>query len=169
MSSVFLLGAGSAFVAAFLAVVLGRNLTRAIFAALVAVGLVFVLLVGAAAGFEALFLIASAALALGLVQLFGWMLVDVDRDHLPSTDAATAAARSIAFLLVGGGLALLARGVGSEMSSIGGRAAAAPVHALALGRRLFVQQPEGALLLGLLLAAVLLAALMLLRDSPEAR
>ena len=109
MGSGVIFGLSVALLAAFAAVLTGRNLTRSVTAAAISIGGLAVALTSAGAGFMGFFVLITAALVLMTLQLFGWMLVDVDRDHLPPTDRATWLARSIAFLLLGGGLALLAK------------------------------------------------------------
>jgi hypothetical protein len=130
-------------------------------------------------GLAAFVALVVAALALMLVQLFGWMLVDVDRDHLPSTDAGTLLARSLAFLIVGCGLVLLGRGVSAAFAS---RTEAMPgilaavdtgvtpgiLAAVDTGVTLGTVR-DFAILAGLTLSASLLASLMLLRDDGEER
>lgn len=61
----------------------------------------------AGAGFQSLAIVVLSALMLATIHISGWMLIDVDRDHLPPTDRPTRIASSLAFLLVGGGLGLL--------------------------------------------------------------
>jgi len=161
-----------AWVAAFASVVLGRNLTRSVFAAgasLAALGLV---LVEAGGGYPAWFALAGATLALALVQLFGWMLVDVDRDHLPATDRLTALARGLAFVLLAGGIAVLGLGLAElEVGPLAKDIAPTSLSAEGdfVGKRFFGSLEEGASLVGLLLAATLLASLMLLRGEGRNR
>lgn len=167
-------GLGLAFVAAFASVVLGRNLTRSIFAAVLVLGLLAVVFVATGEGYAALFAVMLAGLALATIQLFGWMLVDVDRDHLPATDRGTWVARSLAFVLLGGGLVLLALALldeGSLVPTLGTSAPQAPAESMAstaeLGRRFFGPWRDLATLCGLTIAAGLVASLMLLRDEGE--
>lgn len=158
--------------AAFASVVLGRNLTRSIFAAgasLAALGLV---LIESGGGYPAWFALAGTGLAFALVQLFGWMLVDVDRDHLPRTDGLTALARGLSFVLLAGGIALL--GLAFAQADLAPVAATNAARGLAadggfVGDRFFGSLQEGASLVGLLLAATLLASLMLLRGEGRNR
>lgn len=148
--------------AALASVLLGRNLSRSIFAAFLSVGALTVALAGAGFGFEAALALFVAGLLLVLVQLLGWMLVDVDRDHLPPTDAPTALARSLAFAVLATSLALLAY----WLPAPGG--ADAPLDVAAWGARLFGEGRSLVLLCGLLAGAGLLATLMALRDDGEA-
>lgn len=161
--------AGLAFTlsSAFAAIVLGRNLTRSLAAAMVfIVGLGFSLMI-AGAGFQSLVVVVLGALMLATIQIFGWMLVDVDRDHLPATDRPTRIARSLAFLLVGGGLGLLVVNalVAGEFAILG----PPPVVATAgeIGALLFGPLREVTLLVGLAIAASLLAILLLLQDDGQ--
>ena len=158
------------FAAAFAAVVLGRNLTRSIFAAVIALAALSAVLVAVDAGFAALAATTISALMLGTLQLFGWMLVDVDRDHLPPTDRATWLARSLAFVLLGGGLILLAMAVGDAPSfEIASSQSHVALDAGALGERIFGVWQDLAILVGLALSAGLLATLMLMRGEGEGR
>jgi len=159
-----------AFASAFAAVILGRNLTRSIFAAVIALAALAGSLIAVDAGFAALSAITISALILATLQLFGWMLVDVDRDHLPPTDRATWFARSLAFVLMGGALALLAFVVrDSELLD----AASANTHVVldtgALGELFFGAWRDLAILVGLAIPAGLLATLMLMRGEGEGR
>lgn len=174
MSGAVVLSLGLACVAGLVSVVLGRNLTRSVFAAGVALVGLGIALVDA--GYPAYFALASATLGLGLLQLFGWMLVDVDRDHLPPTDRLTGFARSVAFLLLGGGIVVLGLAlVHSDPAIVASSSPPlAPVGAdlrdvIGAGNRFFGPLQEGATLVGVLFAATLLAALMLLRDEGEGR
>jgi len=174
VSGEVVLSLGLACVAGLASVVLGRNLTRSVFAAGVALVGLGIALVDT--GYPAYFALASATLGLGLLQLFGWMLVDVDRDHLPPTDRLTWFARSIAFLLLGGGIVVLGFALVQSDPAIFASSSPplAPVGAdlrevTGAGNRFFGPLHEGATLVGLLFAATLLAALMLLRDEGERR
>jgi hypothetical protein len=155
--------------AALASVVAGRNLTRSIAAGAISIGGLGVALTSAGAGFVGFFVLIMAALVLTTIQLFGWMLVDVDRDHLPPTDRATWIARSLAFLLLGGGLALLVilgieRGALTPYVSVMDMATPAQIGALFFG-----PWRDLSTLCGVALAAGLLATLMLLRDDGEYR
>ena len=157
---------------AFASVVLGRNLTRSVFAAGASLSALGLALVQAGGGYPAWFALAGAALALAVVQLFGWMLVDVDRDHLPPTDGLTALARGLAFAVLAGGIVVL----GLVLAQAGDGAAASglvpaglPTEENIVGDRFFGSLQEGVSLVGLLLAATLLASLMLLRGEGRNR
>jgi len=167
MSTALCVGLVVALVSAFGAIVLGRNLTRSLLAGLVFVSaLAFALLI-AGAGFLSLVVVVLAALTLAVFQVFGWMLVDVDRDHLPATDRPTRIARSLAFLLFGGGLLLLVTTAikTGELSFEGSRVAVAePVE---IGRLLFGPLGDATILMGMAIAASLLAALLLLHDDGQ--
>jgi hypothetical protein len=154
-----------ALTSAFAAIVLGRNLTRSImsgYAFLAAMG--FALLI-AGAGFLSLVVMIVGGLMLGMLQLIGWMLVDVDRDHLPPTDRPTWIARGIAFFLFGGGLFLLVAVaiVTGEFTIEGQRVAiASPAE---IGAVLFGSLRDTTILIGLTIAASLLAVLLLLQED----
>lgn len=158
-----------ALVSAFSAIMLGRNLTRSLAAASVffaALGFVL-LLVGA--GFLSLVVVILGGLTLAIIQVFGWMLVDVDRDRLPPTDRPTWIARSLAFLLFGGGLFLLVTAalVTGEFAIVGQRLAiAGPAE---IGAFLFGPLQGATILIGLTIAASLLAVLLLLQDDGQTR
>jgi len=170
----------AAWLAAFAAIVLGRNLTRSLSAAYVfLVGLVLALvLTGSGHGAWVLGIGAGATLA--LVQVFGWMLVDVDQDHLPPTESGTVMARGLAFLVLAAASAALvffAReelalagdvGTGSRTGAGTGTGAAGSAAA-EVGRALFAGLQPQLILLGLAIGAGLLAALLLLRDDPDER
>jgi hypothetical protein len=150
---------------AFAAIVLGRNLTRSLAAGSVFVASLGFALLIAGAGVLSLVVVILGALMLATIQIFGWMLVDVDRDHLPPTDRPTLIARSLAFLLFGGGLILLVATalVTGEFSIIGPRIdIATPVE---IGAFLFGPLRDVTILVGLTIAASLLAALLLLQDD----
>lgn len=159
-------GLSISFAAAFAAVILGRNLTRSIFAAVISLAALAAVLVSVDAGFAALCAVTISALSLVTLQLFGWMLVDVDRDHLPPTDRGTRLARSLAFILLGGGLALLAANLADAPLLVAVENTAAS-DAAALGLRFFGPWRDLALLAGLTLSAGLLATLMLMRGEGE--
>ena len=169
MSPGVVLGLSLALLSAFASVVLGRNLARSITAGVLAVAGLAIALVSGNAGFVGFLAMTVAALVLATIQLFGWMLVDVERDHLPPTDRATWLARSLAFLLLGAGLLLLAV-VALD------RGALAPVEGSvtmptprAIGELLFGRWRDLATLCGIALSAGLLATLMLLHDDGGGR
>jgi len=152
---------------AFAAIATGRNLTHSLVAGTVFVAALGFTLLVAGAGVFSLVVVILAALVLILLQIFGWMLVDVDRDHLPPTDRPTRIARSLAFLIFGGGLFFLGATAFQmgEFSIAGARiAAATPVE---IGAFLFGPLHDATILIGLTIAASLLAALILLEDDGE--
>lgn len=154
-----------ALTSAFAAIALGRNLTRSIvcgYAFLAAMG--FTLLV-AGAGFLSLVVAIAGGLMLGTLQLYGWMLVDVDWDHLPPTDRPTWVARGIAFVLVGGGLLLLVSValITGEFTIEGNHLAiASPAE---IGALLFGSLRDATILIGLTIATSLLGVLLLLQED----
>ena len=162
---------------ALVSVVVGRNLTRSIAAAMASVGALAFLVVdelsrlpmtwglGSGVGLAAIVALIVATLVLALVQLFGWMLVDVDRDHLPPTDRGTWLARSLAFLMVGGGLVVLGHALSASFEG----AAVGPLEVVVASRVPASSVRDFAVLAGLALSATLLASLMLLRDDGEER
>ena len=150
-----------ALAAALAAVVLGRNLTRSIAATGIAMLALALGLLGAGHGFAGLCVLVVASLQLLLIQLFGWMLVDVDQDHVPPTDGATRFARSLAFVLLGGGLGLLYSAIGPLRVATVQPSASVQ----AIGMKLFGDWNEIVWMAGLCLAATTLAALMLMRDD----
>ena len=154
---------------ALAAIALGRNLVRSIVAGFAFLGgLGFATLV-AGGGYLAMVVVILGGLMLGTIQLFGWMLVDVDRDHLPPPDRPTALARGIAFVLVGGGIALLL-GVAFRTGEFAPTGASVPIAMPAdVGAYLFGPLREATILIGLLIAATLLAVLLLLHDERERR
>jgi len=190
--------------AAFAAIALGRNLTRSLSAAYVFLAALIAALVLAGSGYGAWVLVIGAGSTFALVQVFGWMLVDVDQDHLPPTESGTRAARGLAFVVlaltcaalvffardelalgasvgahpsmevagaassgrVGAGAPARVSGIGTDA---GGHAAGTGLGAAAVGRILFAALQPQLILLGLAIGAGLLAALLLLRDDPDAR
>ncbi|MFK7895635.1 MAG: hypothetical protein AB8G23_07345 [Myxococcota bacterium] len=163
------LSLAAALLCAFLAIVLGRNLTRSVVSAFAMMAsLTFGLLI-AGGGFFGLFVVSFAALMLATIQLFGWMLVDVDRDHLVKMDLGTAFARSLAFVIFGIALGLLGfflwtggdlRSAGSVLHTVDPRAA---------GLILFSELEELVTILGFAIAAALLSSILLLRDDGRGR
>ena len=156
-----------ALASAFAAIVLGRNLTRSLVAGTVFVAALGFSLLVSGAGVLSLVIVILAALMLSLLQIFGWMLVDVDRDHLPPTDRPTWIARSLAFLLFGGGLFLLMASafLAGEFSITEARIAlGSPAE---IGVFLFGPLRDATILIGLTIAASLLAVLILLQDDGE--
>ena len=161
------IGLAVALLSAFEAILLGRNLTRSLAAGTIFVAaLAFALLI-AGAGYLSLVVVVLAALVLAIVQVFGWMLVDVDRDHLPPTDRPTWVARSLAFILFGGGLLILVVAVvmTGELEIVNKPIAiATPAE---IGALLFGPLRDATILVGLAIAASLLASLLLLRDDGQ--
>ncbi|MBJ19064.1 MAG: hypothetical protein GY910_09410 [bacterium] len=163
------LGLGVALLAAFASIVTGRHLTRSIVAGAISLAGLALALTSSGAGFVGFFVLTVGASVLATIQLFGWMLVDVDRDHLPPTDRVTAIARGIAFLLLGAGLVLLvALGLeGGVSKPISGSAPMASPREI--GERFFGVWRDLATICGIALSAGLLATLMTLRDDGENR
>ena len=161
------LGLVVALVSAFAAIVLGRNLSRSILSGYIFLAAMGVALLIAGAGFLSLAVMIVGGLMLGTLQLFGWMLVDVDRDHLPPTDRPTWVARGIAFFLFGGGLVLLivvALVTGEFAIEDHRLAIASPGE---IGALLFGSLRDATILIGLAIAASLLAVLLLLQEDEE--
>jgi NADH:ubiquinone oxidoreductase subunit 6 (subunit J) len=160
-----------ALASAFAAIALGRNWTRSIAAGFLSIAALGFTLLLAGAGFLGLVVVILAALMLGTLQLFGWMLVDVDRDHLPPTDKPTLVARGLAFLLLGGGLGLLLWnlfGTGEfarEALNTPFGEGALSVGPVEVGMLLFGPLRDLVILLGFAIAASLLATLLLLQDD----
>lgn len=169
MSGTVVFGLAIALAAGFAAVVLGRNLTRAIAAGATSVAGLAIALSSVHAGFAGGVVATLAILTLAVIQLFGWMLVDVDRDHLPPTDRLTWVARGIAFLLLGGGLALGVKGVLDRGLWVAAPTFVDRASPRAIGELFFGRWSDLATLCGVMLAAALLASLMLLRDDEESR
>ena len=165
MMNLLLLSLSSALLCAFLAIVLGRNLTRSVVAGFAMIAsLAFGLLI-AHGGFFALFVVALAALMLAAIQLFGWMLVDVDRDHLAKMDLGTAFARSLAFVVFGVALGLLGSFLwtGGELRMESGSLRS--VDPRAVGLVLFGEMGELVAVVGFAIAGALLSSILLLRDD----
>lgn len=144
------------------AILLGGNLTRSVMIGYAFVGCLCAAMLVAGAGFLAIVVSIMSAIGLASIQVFGWMLVDVDRDHLVPTDAPTWIARLLAFLLLGGGLAALVVAIAPELRA---PPPAVSMGSAALGRILFGPLGGAAVLLGLAVAAALLATMLLLRDD----
>lgn len=144
------------------AILLGGNLTRSVLIGYAFVFSLCLALLVAGAGFIAVVVSIVSAIGLASIQVFGWMLVDVDRDHLAPTDSPTWVARALAFALLGGALSILGFAILPEL-----REPEAPVSmsAAALGQVFFGPLGGAAALLGLAIAAALLAAMLLLRDE----
>jgi hypothetical protein len=167
----------AAWLAAFAAIVLGRNLTRSLSAAYVFLAGLIVALALVGSGYGAWVLVIGAGATLALVQVFGWMLVDVDQDHLPPTESGTIVARGLAFLVLAAASAALvffareelALGVDAPAPAFVEIAGGAGIDAADVGRALFSGLQPQLILLGLAIGAGLLAALLLLRDEPDTR
>jgi hypothetical protein len=153
----------AALASAFATIVLGRNLTRSVTAGYVFLATGSLALAMAGGGFLAWTVAIGGTATLAIVQVFGWMLVDVDRDHLPPTDRVTIWARGLAFVLLGLGLLLLATFAAGELGAPDEPGIAVP--ASEVGALLFASLWEVVVLLGLAIAGALLATLLLLRDD----
>jgi len=157
-----------ALASALAAVVLGQVLTRSVLAGHAAMAGLGLACLAAGGGVLALCFVLFGLVWLVILQLFGWMLVDVDRDHLPAPAGRTITARLAALATVAAGLALLARRAlrsGQLDAVIAPGGAGVAIDPTALGGFFIGAGSELALLLGLLLAAGLLTALGLLRDE----
>jgi hypothetical protein len=143
-------------------ILFGGNLTRSVMIGYAFVGCLCLVLLVAGAGFLAVVVSIVSAIGLASIQVFGWMLVDVDRDHLAPTDAPTWIARLLAFVLLGGGLTVLVIAISPELAT---SRDAVSMNSAALGRVLFGALGGAAVLLGLAIAAALLATMLLLRDG----
>ena len=153
---------------ALVAVVFGQVLTRSIIAghaALAALGLACLV---AGGGVLALCFVIIGLLWLAILQLFGWMLVDVDHDHLAALSWRTAGARVTALATFAAGLAWLGHSAlrrGELDDGVSIDAAEAALDPSVIGALFIGARSELSLLLGLLFAAALLTALCLLRDE----
>ena len=167
MSFAWIIGLVIALSCAFGAIVLGRNLTRSIVAGYAFFAALGFALQIAGGGFLSLVVVILGVLMLGMLQLFGWMLVDVDRDHLPPTDRPTWVARGLAFLLFGGGLLILVAAAlaTGEFETQGQPMSFATTGEI--GTLLFGSLRDLTILIGLTIAASLLAVLLLLQGDEE--
>lgn len=145
------------------AILLGRNLTRSVMIGYAFVGCLCLVLLVAGAGFLAIAVPIISAIGLASIQVFGWMLVDVDRDHLAPTDAPTWVARLLSFILLGAGLAVLVVVISPEISSP--HDGMPSMDFSAIGEEFFGRLGGAAVLMGLAIAAALLATMLLLRDE----
>lgn len=145
-------------------VLLGRNLTRSVLAGYASVALLGLTMTLSGLGFAALAICLMATIGLATIQVFGWMLVDLDQDHLTPTDGPTWLARGLAFLLLGGGLWIL---VAALLPSLGEAVWVGSPSVASIGLLLFSELRGLAVLLGVALGAALLAALLLLRGQGE--
>jgi hypothetical protein len=157
-----------ALASALAAVLLGEVLTRSIIAASAAIAAFGLAWLAAGGAVVALSVVIVGLLSLAIVQLFGWMLVDVDHDHLPRISLRTASARGLALVVFAAALGLLGREALRR-----GELAPAPatgeafetVDPGALGSFFLGAATELPVVLGCLAAAALLTALCLLRDE----
>ena len=78
-----LLALAAALASAFVAVAFGEVLTRSVVAGYAAIALFGLAGLAAGGGVVALCVVIIGFLSFAILQLFGWMLVDVDHDHLP--------------------------------------------------------------------------------------
>jgi hypothetical protein len=163
MSWLWAVVGGAALASAFAAIMLGRNLTRSVTAGYVFIAFAVLACAMAGVGFLGWIVAIGATLTLASVQVFGWMLVDVDRDHLPPTERATLLARGLAFALLAAGLALLVYFAAGELADSDPPRTA--LQASEVGAALFGRLREETILLGFSIAAALLATLLLLRDD----
>lgn len=157
-----------ALASALAAVLLGEVLTRSIVAASAAIAAFGLACLAAGGAAVALSVVIVGLLSLAIVQLFGWMLVDVDHDHLPRLTLRAASARGLALVVFAAALGLLGRealrrGELAPAAATGERLEA--VDPGALGSFFFGTAAELPAVLGCLLAAALLTALCLLRDE----
>ena len=162
------LALAAALASAFVAVAFGEVLTRSVVAGYAAIALFGLAGLAAGGGVVALCVVIIGLLSFAILQLFGWMLVDVDHDHLPSPSLRRAGAQAVALAIFAAGLVLLGRrairaGELVALAAPGDRSAAFDPEAL--GAFFFGVHSELAILLGCLLAAALLTALSLLRDE----
>ncbi len=161
-----------ALASALAAVLLGEVLTRSIVAASAALAAFGLACLAAGGSVVPLSLVIVGLLSLAIVQLFGWMLVDVDHDHLPRLSLRTASARGLALVVFAAALGLLGREA-LRRGELAPAAATAPAAAGRIGTVdpstfggfLFGAAAELPVVLGCLLAAALLTALCLLRDE----
>lgn len=165
MMALLLFFLSASLLCALLAIVLGRNLTRSVVAGFAMIaGLVFALLI-ARGGYFGLFVVSMGAMMLAAIQLFGWMLVDVDRDHLARMDFGTAIARSMAFAVFGLALGSLSffLWTGGELRL--GEEVLRLADARLVGIALFGELRELVTMLGFAVAGALLSSILLLRDD----
>lgn len=153
---------------ALAAVVLGQVLTRSVLAGHAAMAALGLACLAAGGGVLALCFVLFGLVWLAILQLFGWMLVDVDRDHLPAPAWRTTAARLAALAFFAAGLCLLGRRAlrsGQLEARLAPGEPGVEIDPTALGGLFIGAGSELALLVGILLAAGLLTALWLLRDE----
>lgn len=157
-----------ALASALAAILLGQVLTRSVLAGHAAMAGLGLACLAAGGGVLALCFVLFGLVWLVILQLFGWMLVDVDRDHLPAPAWRTTAARLAALATFAAGLGLLLRRAlrsGQLDAVVPAGGVGLSIDPTALGGLFIGAGNELALLLGLLLAAGLLTALVLLRDE----
>ena len=154
---------------ALVAVVFGEVLTRSVVAGHAATAAFVLAALAAGGGVVALCGVIVGLLSFALLQLFGWMPVDVDHDHLPAPAPSRRLPQSAALGLVATAIAFVARRAfregGLVRPAVRGSGGPIGFDPAALGAFFFGANAELALLLGCLLAAALLTALSLLRDE----
>lgn len=157
-----------ALASALAAVLLGEVLTRSIVAASAALAAFGLACLAAGGSVVPLSIVIVGLLSLAILQLFGWMLVDVDHDHLPRLSLRTASARGLALVVFAAALGLLGHEALRRGELAPAAATAEPVGAVdpeAFGGFFVGTAAELPVVLGCLLAAALLTALCLLRDE----
>lgn len=168
-----------ALASALVAVVFGQVLTRSVVAGYAAIASFGLAGLAAGGGVVALCVVIFGLLTFAILQLFGWMLVDVDHDHLPAPSARRTVAQAVALATFAAGLVWLGRRAlrAGELAAPAFSPSPSPLPPTApidrvvafdpgaLGAFFFGGRGELAILLGCLLAAALLTALSLLRDE----
>lgn len=171
MISLVELALGVALASALVAIVFGQVLTRSVVAGYAAIAAFGLAGLAAGGGVVALCVVIIGLLTFAILQLFGWMLVDVDHDHLPAPSARRVGAQLLALSTFAAGLVWLGRRAlrAGELAALPSPSVPADRSAAfdpeALGVFFFGGRGELAILLGCLLAAALLTALSLLRDE----
>lgn len=168
MIPLILLALAATLASAFVAVIFGQVLTRSVVASYAAIAAFGFAGLAAGGGVVALCLVIIGLLSFAILQLFGWMLVDVDHDHLPAPSPRRTGLQAIALAIFAAGLALLGRRAlraGELVAPSASSDRPAAFDPETLGAFFFGGHGELAILLGCLLAAALLTALSLLRDE----